>query len=67
LQACKRKEKKRKKEKNKIRLSFPVVVFKEDARECSTIISIQCHEIPEDIIRGCPFKENIFPLFCKFK
>jgi hypothetical protein len=45
LQACKRKEKekkkKRKKEITEIRLSFPVLVFKEDVRECSTIISIQ--------------------------
>ncbi len=57
----KKKKKKGKKEKNQIKLSFPVVVFKEDVRECSTIISIQWHEIPEDIIRGCPSKENIFP------
>jgi hypothetical protein len=45
LQACKRKEyekkKEKKKEKTNIKLLFNVVAFREDVRECSTIISVQ--------------------------
>jgi hypothetical protein len=37
----KQNKQKRKEEKTKVKLSFPVVVFKKDVRECSTIISIQ--------------------------